>query len=206
MPQSGHSKSTWAGGAPVSDDLRASRSIELCGGRVGLCEGCGQYACWRIYAARLRIWGIGELEKELKRSSPLRTSVRLMPSGSMYSYGSNGFCTLRLGVVDRPRLGTASFGCAGGLVEWFRCEETFCASGRRGWDGLNGERALLIIDRHCLHVYGVRMLWCWPPIEVRPVLHDALIIVESSPHAKQCRRRRILKPRGSSNNSPTCEV
>lgn len=68
-------------------------------------------------AARFRISGIGEPEKELKRLSSVRTSFRRWPSGSMYSYGSNGFSKARVGVVERLRLGRASFGGAALLVE-----------------------------------------------------------------------------------------
>ena len=68
-------------------------------------------------AARFRICGMGELENELKRLSSVRTLVRRIPSGSIYSYGSNGFSNARCGVVERLRFGRASFGGAGLLVE-----------------------------------------------------------------------------------------
>jgi len=68
-------------------------------------------------AARLRIWGIGESLKELNRLSSVRTNVRRIPSGSMYSYGSNGLSNFRLGVVESALFGNASFGLAGPLVE-----------------------------------------------------------------------------------------
>ena len=38
-----------------------------------------------MYAARLRISGMGEFVKEWKRSSSARTLVLVMPSGSTYS-------------------------------------------------------------------------------------------------------------------------
>jgi hypothetical protein len=68
-------------------------------------------------AARLRICGIGESENELNKLSSLKTNVRLMPSGSMYSNGSNGFSNFRLGVVESARLATTGFGFDGPLVE-----------------------------------------------------------------------------------------
>ena len=145
-------------------------------------------------AARLRIWGIGELEKELKRVSSVRTSLRRMPSGSMYSYGSNAFSKLRFGVVERLRFGMASFGCVGLLVEWLRCEETFWESGRRVCDGLNCGRVLLIIDRHCLHVYGVLMLCCGPQWRGEGCSTMEGSFIESYRCQDSCRRRPIWSP------------
>ena len=68
-------------------------------------------------AARFRICGIGEFVNELKRLSSVRTRFRWIPSGSMYSYGSNGFSKLRFGVVERPRRARDGLGCVELLVE-----------------------------------------------------------------------------------------
>ena len=73
MPQSGHSKSTWAAGRLPVVDVGASALSDM---RVGRWSRCGQWACWRMKAARRRISGMGEVVKEWKRSSSRRTRGR----------------------------------------------------------------------------------------------------------------------------------
>lgn len=74
-PQSGHSKCECAGGwlaSSVAAALRASGSCGEEGARVCWWLGCGQKAFCLMKAARWRMAGEGEFEKEWKRLSGFR--------------------------------------------------------------------------------------------------------------------------------------
>jgi hypothetical protein len=61
--------------------------------------------------------GIGDSLNGWKRFSSSSTTFRLMPSGSMYSCGSNGFSNFAIAVEERARFVIEDLGIERDFVE-----------------------------------------------------------------------------------------